>query len=125
MSTDLTEGFTESLAGFEDPEKPAQAAEAPDARPTMEEMAESLTGYEEIAIAKAFKIPDYTDLPPTMLGRAMVFALLRRREVADGDAYQQVMAMTLRNVRDQFAEDQEEVPEDPETESGKEGSAPA
>jgi len=94
----------------------------PHAQITGEEMAESLTGFEELAISKHFGKDEFTELPGTMAGRAMVFIALRREGKTDKDAYDECMAMTLKQCGTYFAEaEPDAMPEEPDSESGKEG----
>ena len=108
MSAQATEM---TLPGFE-----------PRAQITGEELAESLTGFEELAISKFFGKEEFTELPGTMAGRAMVFIALRREGKPDKDAYDGCMAMTLKQCGAYFAEaEPDAMPEEPDSESGKEG----
>lgn len=89
-----------------------------------EEMAESLTGFEEIAIERAFGAEVY-DLPPVKTLRALVFVLLKRQGLRDPEAKEQVLAMPLKEVNGHFCEPEEEtVPDQPETEAGKDADQP-
>jgi len=89
---------------------------------TVEEFAESLTGFEEIAITKQFG-GELDSLPGSMAGRAMVFTDLVRSGAAVDDAYRQSMEMGLKAVNKYFAEDDEITPNAPTTDSGKDDSA--
>lgn len=91
-----------------------------------EELFESLTGFDEIAITKAFKV-ELFDLQekPFLFMRAMAFILRRREGAKDAEAYQAAMEMTLGELTALFPEPEPELdPDDPETESGKDGSTP-
>lgn len=94
---------------------------------TVDEMTDSLTGFEEVAIAKHFEA-DWMQLMetrPTMLLRALVFTQLARGEVKAAEAKAEAMGMPLSEVNDFFATDEDEpMPEDPVTESGKDDSQP-
>lgn len=95
---------------------------------TAEEMMESLTGFDEVAIAKhwAAEVLDLAEHKPTTFTRSLVFVLMRRGGMSDHEAKEAVMNMTLKEVQGHFTEEEEEpVPDDPSTESGKEGLAVA
>jgi hypothetical protein len=92
---------------------------------TAEEMGESLTGYDELAIEKAFQVSDVTVLAGTKQIRGLVFVALRREGQSDKDAFASVMEMPLKSCNEFFAEDEDEpMPDDPATESGKDDSPP-
>ncbi|WP_395691799.1 hypothetical protein [Nocardioides sp.] len=94
---------------------------------TAEEMAESLTGFDEIAIEKHFGIDIYTDSETKGVKalRALVFVDLRRGGKSDDQAKQAAMEMALRDANTYFADDEPELdPEHPETPSGND-SAPS
>lgn len=87
--------------------------------PTMEEFAESLTGYDEIAIAKYFGA-EVGDLPGTRFVRAMAFVGNRRQGLTDRDAYEAVMSATLKQVTEAFADDPDDaLPDEPDSPAGK------
>lgn len=93
-------------------------------KPSAEEVMESLTGFDEIAIAQSFglQVLKLADEQPTMLTRALVFILLRRDEgLRDPDAKQRVMEMSLKQVQAQLVDDEDEVLEGdvPVTPAGK------
>lgn len=95
---------------------------------TIEEMTESLTGFDELAIAKHFGMEWMAlgEAKPTSLSRALVFVHLRREGKKDGDAYQGAMSMTLREASEYFADAEDDVdPDDPTSESGKDSSGPS
>lgn len=94
-------------------------------KPTMTEVTDSLTGYDEIAITQQFD-RDFAVLLdfPTTLGRALIFILKRRDGLTDKEAKREVMNMRLGDVNDYFAEDPDDV-EDPDTTSGEDDSQPA
>ena len=90
---------------------------------TAEEVTESVTGFDELAIEKHFDGFDiYTngeDKPVRML-RALVFVHLRHTtEGKDADAAKTANSMTVAEVQAYFEEDNEANPSDPDTESGK------
>lgn len=87
---------------------------------TPEEMFESFTGFDEIAVAKAFDA-DVTALrkKPLTFMRALVFVDQRRAGLNDQEAHHAALSLTLRQVDDYFTEDTEPMPEDPVTVEGK------
>lgn len=98
-------------------------------RPTRSDMLDSLTGYDEIAIAKAFDrdfavLLDY----PTQLARALVFVEKRRSEsLSDKDAKAAAMGMRLGEVNSYFPDEPEQPeidPDAPETPLGEGDSQP-
>ena len=80
---------------------------------TATELFESMTGYDEIAIGKAFGA-DPTELKGSMLGRAMIFLLELRGGLADAEAFDAAMKVTAGELSDGYF-----LPEDDE-EAGKE-----
>lgn len=92
-----------------------------------DELFESLTGFDEIAIAKAFGVELFAlQEKPFLFMRAMVFILRRREGAKDPEAHHAAMAMTLGELTELFPEPEAELdPDAPETESGKDDSAPA
>lgn len=94
---------------------------------TADEMFDSLTGFDEIAIAKAFdlEITGLAQHKPTLFLRALVFVDRRRAGADDKTAKQASLELPLGQVHDYFVEDPEDPdPEDPDSEVGKDGSAP-
>lgn len=98
------------------------------AKPTAEDAFNSLTGFDEIAIEKRFGLSDYTTIE-SQSGkwmRAMVFVLKRREGLNDLDAYNAAMSMSLGELNDQFATDDETDrdfdPENPTSDLGKDAS---
>lgn len=86
---------------------------------TAQETYDSLTGFEEIAIRKHFGMA-VNELDKFTIGRALVFAHKRRDGLKDPEAYEAALAMTRSEVQEFFpAEADEPMPEDPETEQGK------
>jgi len=92
-----------------------------------EEFMNSLTGFDEIAIEKAFGL-DILDMPEkrqTAFLRALVFVAKRREGLKDADAKAAALGMTLGEILAAFKADDVEVdPEDPVTEQGKDSDAP-
>ena len=83
---------------------------------TSDEMLDSLTGFDEVAISKWFG--DIAGLVEggSMFGRSLVFVMKRREGASDADAHGAAMSLTLREVNDYFADEDEE--------SGKDEPAP-
>jgi hypothetical protein len=94
---------------------------------TFEEMSESVTGFDEIAVEKIMGMDMYTEAEakPVLLLRSLVFIHIRRSGISDPDARKQVMEMPLGDVNDYFASKEEDVdPDEPDSESGKDESVP-
>lgn len=85
------------------------------------EIFESLTGFEEIAIAQRFgrTVLDLAGNDQTMFGRSLVFASKRRDGANDEDAWQAAMSMPLKEINGLVVD-----VEDDEDAAGK-GEAPA
>lgn len=102
-----------------------------DDRPTGREFYDSLTGFDEIAIRKAFGVT-VTALgdekaptgDPTMFARSLRFVAFRREGLSDAEAKEAVLALPWRDVDGYFADDVEAMPDDPTTESGKDDRRP-
>ena len=77
-----------------------------DLRPSVEEAVGSLTGFDEIAIARSFH-NDFQSLTPTMTARALYFTLQRRAGRNDADAYNDAMTATILHVNDSFSDSEE------------------
>jgi hypothetical protein len=90
---------------------------------TAEEVTESMTGFDELAVAHHFGEKDFQDLPGSMALRALVFVHERRNldgPETDRDAYQKAMALTIKEAGAYFAEAEEEpMPDEPVTVVGK------
>ena len=91
---------------------------------TVQELSDSLTGFDEIAIKKAFGVP-FAALAPNEKGeggdvfqflRSLVFIHARREGANDVTAYNAAQGLTTAEVNGYFAEES--------AESGKDGSAP-
>lgn len=79
---------------------------------TAQDMFESLTGFEELAIEKHFQTISVTDLAntkPTMLTRALVFVQHIRAGKQPGEAKTSAMALTMKELEASFAD---ETPDD-------------
>lgn len=94
-------------------------------RPTVVEMINSLTGYDEIAIEKNYGGVDFFELKGLTTIRALVFVQLRRDGQADKDAKRAVLEMTVGECNAFFTEDTETDPEQPVTEPGKDSEPPS
>lgn len=95
---------------------------------TFEEMSESITGFDEIAVEKHMEIDLYQDgeRKPVKLVRALVFVHLRRQGISDTDAKDQVQGMTVKQVNAYFDQNQDLDPDgDADSESGKDAAPPA
>lgn len=93
-------------------------------KPTMTDVVKSLTGYDEIAIAKEFGHDFEVILnKPLVLGRALIFVEKRRDGLTDKDAKKAAMNMRLGDVDDYFAEEEDDD-EDVDTPAGEGDSQP-
>lgn len=94
---------------------------------TADEAFESLTGFDEIAIEKAFghDVMTLADKKQLTFNRALVFVQRRRDGMTDAEAKTAVMNMPVGDVLGTFDDDDEVDPEDPVTESGKDDTPPA
>lgn len=93
-------------------------------KPTVEEMAESLTGFEELAIKAHFDATVDSFDSGTMLLRALVFVQHTRAGMKAKDAKDAAMALTIKALPEQFAEDTEVTPDEPVTAAGKDDEQP-
>lgn len=95
-----------------------------DGKLTYNEHLELLTGFDEIAIEKWFG-EDIDSLRFTMKCRALLFTRNTRLGQQPKDAHKAAMSLTLKQVGDAFADDEDEpLPEEPVTETGKDASLP-
>lgn len=74
---------------------------------TATEVFESLTGFDEIAIAQKFgtDVTVLADTKPTMFMRALVYVLKRRDGMTDAEAKNAAMGLTLKAAEGYFADD--------------------
>lgn len=81
---------------------------------TAEDVLDSLSGFDEIAIATAFghTVAVLVQDHQSTFARALVFILKRRDGLSDVEAYQASMEMPLKAVLAYFAEDSEESGKD-------------
>lgn len=92
---------------------------------TLQEALNSLTGYDEIAIAQAFGKDISTLLEtPTTAGRALIFVLNRREGRPDKEAKAAAMELPLGDVNAYFSSDDPD-PDQPNTPAGEDDSPPA
>lgn len=92
-----------------------------------EDYLQTLNGFDEIAVAKAFGAKPFELSETDAMGllRALYFVAKRREGLEDKAAKQAAMEATIREVNDFFPEDEPEpMPEDPITESGKDEPEP-
>jgi len=92
-------------------------------KPTVNEVIDSLTGYEELAIEKAFG-DEFYDLSLVKRMRALAFVLAKRGGKNDADAKKAVMAMSQAQVTEAFSDEDDDEGDDdlgiePATEAGK------
>lgn len=92
-----------------------------------DEFLESLNGFEEIAIEKAFgsEVMALGQNSPTKFLRSLVFIQQKRDGKNDFEAKDAVMNMSLGEVNAYFSEDDEVMPEEPVTEAGEGVGQPA
>lgn len=83
-------------------------------KPTPQEVAESLTGFDEIAIKQKFgmALKPLGDEDQTQFLRALVFVLRRRDGKQDAEAFHLAQAATLSEVSAQFQQPGEEAEAD-------------
>lgn len=89
---------------------------------------ESLTGFDEIAIEKAFGEPLHTlRQRPFTFVRALVFIDQKRTGLKDPEAKQAALALPMRDLNDYFPapEPAELDPDEPDTDAGKDASPTA
>ena len=89
-----------------------------------DEMFETLTGFEEMAIATHFggEVTDLAEKRPLAFVRALVFVDLCRRDTKrkHREVFTDVQGMPLKAVNGHFAESEDEpMPEDPVTAEGE------
>lgn len=89
---------------------------------TAEEMVESLNGYDARLIRKHFDA-EWTTLAeqsPINFNYALIFIQKKREGMDDLAALDSSLSMPLSEVKDYFLVEEEPMPEDPSTDSGKE-----
>lgn len=101
---------------------PIPIADRPAGEITGGDMFLTLTGFDEIAVAKAFgsDIAELREAPMRFL-RALAFVHQRRAGAKDGEAFKTAMTMTIAEVGNYFADDEPDPidPDDPESDEGK------
>ena len=83
---------------------------------TGQQIYDSLTGFEELAINRAFKAP-VEQLEKTMLGRALVFILNKRDGMKDSEAKEAALALTISTLNNEIFK----ADDDPESDGEDEG----
>lgn len=93
---------------------------------TLDEMVESLTGFDELAIEKHFDGFDvYNDGGEKSIRamRALAFVQFRRDGQTDRDALKAAQELTFKDLSSRFLPDEPEIdPHEPETPSGKDST---
>ena len=93
---------------------------------TLDEMVESLTGFDELAIEKHFDGFDvYTqgETKSIRAMRALAFVQFRRDGEADRDALKSALGLSFKDLSSRFLPDEPEIdPDEPETPSGKDST---
>lgn len=91
------------------------------AETTVSEAMNSLNGFDELAIEKAFGSTweSMAEKRPSTLTRALIFVQFRRDGQTDAEAKKAALSMTLGQVQGYFAQDDELMPDDPTTAAGK------
>lgn len=94
---------------------------------TPNEVMESMTGFDEIAVAQKFggEILSLAESRQTAFMRALVFVIKRREGLKDADAYRAAQELTLKETQEFFALDDEVMPDEPVTPAGKDEPQPA
>jgi hypothetical protein len=95
---------------------------------TAQEFFESLNGFDELAIAKAFgaKPVELNETDHMAFGRSLVFVAHRREGLSDAEAKKAAMDATIGQVNTFFRPDDDEpMPEDPVTPAGKDERSPS
>lgn len=96
---------------------------------TLDEMVESLTGYDELAIEKhfdGFDIYAHGETKGIRAMRALAFVQFRRDGQTDRDAVKTAQELSFKELKDRFLPDEPEIdPSQPETPSGKGSTPPA
>jgi hypothetical protein len=93
---------------------------------TADDFFETLNGFDEIAIKKAFGKPpiELSDDDKMAFGRSLIFVAERRAGKTDTEALKAARTYTFGEVTDYFADDVEPMPEEPVTEQGKGAGEP-
>lgn len=103
--------------------KQRERVDPPTSDLTADDMFDSLTGFEEIAVKQTFGVPitELAKTDPLQMVRALVFAHVKRGGVVkDSEARKVAQGLTLGQVDDYFADDAgDPMPDEPVTEQGK------
>lgn len=85
------------------------------------EVADSITGHDEVAIEKAFgkTLEGLADTGGGMFLRGLLFAAYCHEGKSAAEAYKAVMDLSLKQLREQFEGDGDEDPALPGSEAGK------
>lgn len=92
---------------------------------SLPEVVETLTGFDEQYIRERYgsDIEDLLDNQPREGMRALAIAVVKHEGTSADLAYTHVMGLNMKQLNDFFADDEPEaMPEEPETESGKDVS---
>lgn len=93
-----------------------------DSKLSAQEMVQSLTGFDEIAIDKHMGIDPYADgeRKPIAVLRALVFVQKTREGLSAPAAKDVAMGMSMQDVQDSFEDEADDVdPEQPDSDQGK------
>jgi hypothetical protein len=88
------------------------------------EFTKTLTGFDELAIERAFRRP-LDDMPSIASLRALLFIRLRREGAKDTDAFKVAMSLTLGRMEDLFERPRDEDDDEGEGDVPGEASTPA
>lgn len=93
---------------------------------TMQEAAESLTGFEQLAIERQWKMGQADLANSSAMIYGLIFTLNVRDGMAPADAFRNANLLTLKEALAFFAADapDEPMPDKPVTEPGKDDSQP-
>lgn len=94
-------------------------------KPTVEETMDSITGFDEVAVERAFG-KELLELSATMVTRALVFVLERKLNGNDNTAaFNVAMNLGMRELNDRFEEPAKEGNILTDVEGGEPGKAPS
>lgn len=108
---------------FERTDAPEPEPEPEETRPTSEDVLGSLTGYDEIAIEKAFggSVGHLARTNASTFSRALVFATFLHAGEKHEDARKHALSLTINEINETFAPDEDDD-ELPGSETGKDES---
>ena len=75
-------------------------------KPTVREVLRAATGYDEIAVEQQWGV-ELGDVSGTKMGRVCAFLLARARGLSDVDAKREAMTLTLGQIDDMLADEDE------------------